>query len=130
MACLYCGGSLGLLSRGQFCSKKHQELYREQEAQLSIQRLKEAFTVEQAGDKPAFAKARPTSVSVLDGPPRDAEPPAEFFAYDAPPAQPAESLATPISTPVEQPGVFYCGPASEPDAPSDAPPDAGFIFVA
>lgn len=131
MQCLYCGSNLGLLSRGEFCSKKHQELWRAQQAELSIQRLKEAFSFQKPADKPIVAKARPTQVSVLDSPPKGVQPPPEFFAYDDPPARKVVDPPPPSPAPAaeEKGGVFYCGPADERAVPSDAPPDAGFVSI-
>jgi len=124
MDCLYCGTKLSALSSKdrQFCNKKHQELWREQEAQLSIQRLKEAFGFAASPS----SKSRNTTTSVLDSPSREIPPDPEFTSQD-----PREMLvAPPVSgaapeEPPANPDVIYCGPASN----SDAPPNAGFVSV-
>ncbi len=147
MQCLYCGATLGLLSRGEYCSKKHRDLWREQQAELSIERLKQAF----AYDQPA-AKSRSGSgaVSLLDRSSRDVTPPPELFLHREerkainPPATPPVTPAvtppvnppfTPEVTPLFGPadrrkkprdaGVFYQGPVTE----RPAPPNSGFISI-
>ncbi len=130
MQCLYCGAKLGALSSKEFCNKKHQELFREQEAQLSIQRLKEAFSF--AGSPTSKSRA---GTSVLDSPSSEIPPDPEFTSQDphgrlleAPasrtrPEPPRPETPRP-ETPPANPNVIYCGPASE---QRDTPPNAGFV---
>jgi len=103
MECLYCGTTLGLLSRGEFCNKKHREQWREQQAELSMQRLTEAFGY----DKTA----------------RDTVPPPVLFAH----RNSREAINPPVTPAIpdasEKRGVFYYGS----DFDRQAPPAAGFI---
>jgi hypothetical protein len=119
MECLYCRATLGLLSRGEFCNNKHRDQWREQQAELSIQRLIESFSC----DKTAAEKSGSGSVSVLDWTSRDAVPPAALFAH----RDSREEIKPPVTRAIrdasEKRGVFDHGS----DSDRQAPPDAGFI---
>jgi hypothetical protein len=121
MQCLYCGATLGLLSRGEFCNKKHREQWHEQQAQLSIQRLVEAFGY----DKTAAEKPEPEPVVVVDWASRDAVPvpPVALFAH----RDSHEEIKSPVTPAIQHAppkrGSFYRGS----DSGGQAPPDAGFI---
>lgn len=125
MECLYCGATLGLLSRGEFCNKKHREQFQQQQTELSIQRLVDAFGYEKAGAETPKAG----SLSVLDRASKDSTPPPELFAHreerretksPAPPAM--REAPTAPAVPTKRKGF---SPGSDSDRP--APPDAGFI---
>ena len=135
MDCLYCGEKLSLLSSKdrQFCNKKHQELFRQREADMSIQRLKEAFSFASSP-----SKSKQPSTSLLDQPGSEIPPDPEFTSqepHDGPRRLEAPSGRSPAyqppayqPPPESNPNVIYCGPATEQDAASqrDAPPNAGF----
>jgi hypothetical protein len=119
MECLYCGATLGLLSRGEFCNGKHRVQWREQQTALSIQRLRESFS----DDKTAAEKSRAGAVSLLDRTSKDVTPPPELFAH----RDSREEIKPPVTPAIrdasEKRGVFYHGSGSD----RQAPPDAGFI---
>jgi len=121
MQCLYCGATLGLLSRGEFCNKKHREQWNQREADLSMQRLVEAFSY----DKTAAAKSEPGSVSVPipNWASKDAVAPAELFEHRDSREEINPPLTPAIPDASEKRRVFYQGPNSD----RAAPPDAGFI---
>ncbi len=126
MDCLYCGEKLSALSSKdrQFCNKKHQELWREQEAQLSIQRLKEAFGFAASPS----SKPRQTSTSLLDPPNYEIPPAPEFTTGNQYPTTPEfnyQEAPRDIVTeaPADNPNVIYAGPVSD----RNTPPNAGFV---
>ena len=59
MNCLYCGEKLGLFAR-RFCNAKHQELWRQRESEMAIQRLMDPFGT---GGSPATKAPLPKRAS-------------------------------------------------------------------
>src|ERR1700730_13569495 len=89
MNCLYCGDKLGLFSKGrEFCNSKHQELFRQRESELAIQRLMQPFG---SAESPT-AKVRPaTSTPTSDPAPENALIPTKVKKVAPPPRrEPAE----------------------------------------
>src|SRR5581483_10396709 len=143
MKCLYCGGNLGLFSRGEFCSKKHRELWNQQQAELSIARLKDAI-----GFEDVAGKARGKRIAGDDD---DIVPPPELFEHREPAPKQIPERPAPAALPEpegirQSSGVFYAGGSSSreirapreiqppPEIPpyppkSDGPPDAPFLPV-
>ena len=119
MDCLYCGATLGLLSRGEFCNKNHREQWRTQQAELSMQRLIEAFSY----DKTSAEESGPGSVSVPDWTSRDAGPPAALFAH----GHSSEAVKPPVTTAIPDASEKRGRPYYGSDSDRQTPPGAGFI---
>src|ERR1700730_9942231 len=124
MNCLYCGEKLGLFAR-RFCNAKHQELWRQRESELAIQRLKDPFGT--GGGSPA---AKPLPARPAHDPPT-ANPLVPTRAGKAAPPQARELVEDRPAGQFDPPNAVQEPVALSADASgeSTAPPLADFISL-